>query len=236
MHQAIDFLRSEDADVVLLQEVYDGRDTSWNDPGTRSRMMLDELGYAHQDYAPAFNKIIEQLPIPEGNLILSKFPIKKQSVTFFDVPFADNFEQHRGNFATTPRNLQHVVLDVDGTGVNVFNTQGVWGEDGNDNDRRLAMGKTIAEAVRGLPRVILGGDFNVQEQTRSMAQIEDVGLRNIFKAELKSTFNLRRKTNPGFATAVVDMLFVSPDLEVVEHACPNVDVSDHLPLVATLEI
>lgn len=236
LRQSIDFLQSQNADVVLLQEVYDGRDESWNNPGIRSRMMLEELGYTYQTYAPAFNKQIEQVLIPEGNLILSKFPIEEQSTIFFDVPFNDNFDQWRGNFATTPRNLQHVLIDVGGIKLHVFNTQGVWGEDGNDSDRRLAMGQTIADAVRGKTHVILGGDFNVQEKTKTIALVESAGVNSIFKDELKTTFNPRRKSAPGFATAVVDFLFVSPEIEVVDHACPDVDVTDHLPLVATLEV
>jgi len=61
-------------------------------------------------------------------------------------------------------------------------------------------------------------------------------LTNIFGNELKTSFNMRRKDNPGYATACVDMLFVSSDIKVMDKVCPDVDISDHLPLVATLRI
>jgi endonuclease/exonuclease/phosphatase family metal-dependent hydrolase len=56
----------------------------------------------------------------------------------------------------------------------------------------------------------------------------------VFGEELKTTFNMKHKDNPGYATAAVDMMFISPDIKVSEKACPEVDVSDHLPLVVQL--
>lgn len=236
LDRSIAFLKEQDADIILLQEVFDAREESWNNRGLRSRAELKKLGYAYEAFSPTFVKVQEEGKIPQGNLILSKFPIVSSEEVFFDVPFNDSFLQWRGNFETTPRNLQHVVIDANGTELNVFNTQGIWGEDGDDNERRLAMGQTIADAVRGKSHVILGGDFNVQEKTETIKLIESVGVKNIFKDELKTTFNLRRKTHPGFATAVVDLLMISPDISVLEHSCPDVDVTDHLPLIAVLEV
>jgi endonuclease/exonuclease/phosphatase family metal-dependent hydrolase len=61
-------------------------------------------------------------------------------------------------------------------------------------------------------------------------------LTSVFGDSLKTTFNISRKDNPGYATAAVDMMFVSSDIEVIEKACPAVDVSDHLPLVVQLRL
>jgi endonuclease/exonuclease/phosphatase family metal-dependent hydrolase len=32
------------------------------------------------------------------------------------------------------------------------------------------------------------------------------------------------------------MIFISPNIEVLAHTCHNVDISDHLPLSATIQI
>ena len=58
----------------------------------------------------------------------------------------------------------------------------------------------------------------------------------MFKDELKTTFNMKRKTDPGYAAAVVDMIFISKNIEVISHDCPQVDISDHLPLVCKFNI
>lgn len=47
---------------------------------------------------------------------------------------------------------------------------------------------------------------------------------------------MKRKTTFGYATAVVDMIFVSGDICVTSKSCPKVDISDHLPLVCEFEI
>ena len=47
---------------------------------------------------------------------------------------------------------------------------------------------------------------------------------------------MKRKTDPGYAAAVVDMIFISKNIEVISHDCPQVDISDHLPLVCKFNI
>jgi endonuclease/exonuclease/phosphatase family metal-dependent hydrolase len=61
-------------------------------------------------------------------------------------------------------------------------------------------------------------------------------LVSVFKDELTTTFNMKQKSNPGYATSVVDMMFVSADVKVADHECLQVDVSDHLPLIVTLDV
>lgn len=76
----------------------------------------------------------------------------------------------------------------------------------------------------------------MQEKTKSIALLEE-HLVNVFKQDNRVTsFNMRHKTNPGYAVAVVDMLFVSSSLVVLEHRQCDENVSDHLALTATIEV
>jgi endonuclease/exonuclease/phosphatase family metal-dependent hydrolase len=61
-------------------------------------------------------------------------------------------------------------------------------------------------------------------------------LLSVFGNSLATTFNMSQKTNPGYATAAVDMLFISREIKVTSSECPQVNISDHLPLIATLEV
>jgi len=100
------------------------------------------------------------------------------------------------------------------------------------------MSRRIVEQVKGVERVVLCGDFNVRPDTETIGMIEDE-LVNVFAGELETSFNLKRKDlekYPGYATAVVDMVFVSENIGVVDKKVPGVDVSDHLPLVVELEV
>jgi len=186
--------------------------------------------------------------IEQGNTIFSRFPIKSTQVIFYDRLYNDKYEEKFENFPNTPRNLQQVVLGVKGKEVNIFNTQGIWGTDGEDNERRSNMINIIIEQIKGKQNVILAGDFNLKDSTQAVANIEKY-LINIFKGEAKTSFNMKRKIKsgvnfgfdrpeavPGYAQAVVDMIFSSSNIKVIKHKYAEVDISDHLPLVTILEI
>ena len=235
MDEILEFLKREDADVVLMQEVYDGHDPSWERKFRSMDLLRKELGYQHENFAPAFLERTNFGKVEQGNAILSKYPILESQVYFYDQPYGER-EDKPEYFETTPRNLERVATLVGGRTIQVFNTQGVWEEDGKDNARRLMMGQSIINAIRPYHSVVLGGDFNVREEMKTIGLIEE-HLMNVFKQDNRSTsFNMRHKTNPGFATAVVDMLFVSSSLTVLEHRQCDEDISDHLALVVIIEM
>ncbi|MEK7620086.1 MAG: endonuclease/exonuclease/phosphatase family protein [Patescibacteria group bacterium] len=234
MDEILAFLKREDADVVLLQEVYDGHGT-WERKFRSMDVLREKLGYPHEHFAPAFLERTDFGKVEQGNAILSKFPIVDSQVYFYDQPYGER-EDKPEYFETTPRNLQRAAVEVGGRVLQVFNTQGVWGKDGDDNERRLMMAQTIVDAVAPFQEVVLAGDLNVQEKTKTISLIEE-HLVNVFKPDNRITsFNMRHKTNPGFATAVVDMLFVSSLLRVLEHRQYDEGVSDHLALSATIDV
>jgi endonuclease/exonuclease/phosphatase family metal-dependent hydrolase len=155
------------------------------------------------------------------------------------MPFSERTEQTPEQFEKTPRNLQHAVVHIENQDYNVFNVQGVWDLDGdNASPRRMAMCQTIADAVRDKTHVLLAGDTNLKPTNAALKPIDEL-LHSVFGNELVTSLNIQRKDLdkfPGYATAVVDLMYVSHDLDVIDHSCPEVDVSDHLPLVATLEL
>lgn len=230
----IDFLRKEDPDIVVLQEVYNSMDSSGERRYRSFSVIKQELGIPYGAFAPAFLDVTEARNVDNGNAIFSKFPITSQQVVFFDVPYSAYIDSPE-NYAHCPRNLLRAVLNARSREIAVINTHGIWGLDGQDNGRRLKMSQTIVKNVQDKELVILAGDFNLQPSTRTIGNIEK-HLRNVFTDELQTTFNMKRKTHPGYAAAVVDMIFVSKSFRVLDHYCPRVDVSDHLPLVCILKV
>lgn len=233
----IDFLKQQDADIIALQEVLQSNDKTLPIQ-YRSLDGLTQLGYAHQQFAPA---MIDQFPwgdVPGGNAVLSKFPIKAQEVTFFDDTQGPNTRRlpfDPSSFPVTPRNLQHVVIDTGVTEVNLFNLQGVWDLDGDSaSPQRQKMSQIILEKTSEKRHVIVTGDTNAKYTNPVMRNLEN-NLTNVFGDSLITSFNMRRKSNPGYATSVVDLMYISDDFSVVSRACPDVDISDHLPLVVELE-
>ncbi len=243
--QLIEFLKSQNADIVFLQEIYHTQNPEITNRCHRSYTTLsDELDFPYAHFASAFNEPSAGHQVEQGNAVFSLLPLEPKLTTFFDIPYGVR-PPGTENFTQTPRNLQHVVAELPAINssqppahLHLFNTQGIWGLDGGDNDRRLQMADTIIEQLASVPeddQIILAGDFNVRPDTKTVAKLEK-RVTNVFKDQLKSSFNMRRKSDPGYAAAVVDMVFVSPDIQVTKAVCPNVDISDHLPLVVEVEV
>ena len=234
-----DFLKEENPDILCVQEAYN----SDNKKLAKSLRSIDTLKeilpsyYYH--FAPELLDTRKEGKIPMGNAIFSRFPITKTNVFFYDIPYGEYKaylkNDNKYDFSILPKNLEYVELKINNTILNVFNTHGIWGHHGNDTERRLRMGETIISQIKDKTNVILAGDFNLFPTTQTVKNIEK-HLKNIFANELKTTFNMRLKPHPGnYTTAVVDMIFVNKNIQVFKKYCPNVDVSDHLPLVCVLD-
>ncbi len=231
------FLKKEAPDIAVFQEVYNGQDPSL-EPRLRTIARLQETLPDYQyHFAPTATEILDGKKVPFGNAIFSRFPITGSNIIFYDIPYDPHYVKanKKGDFSKDPCNVQCVTLSVNGQGLHVFNTHGVWGLDGTDNERRFRMSEVIVSQIQNVAPAILAGDFNTQPRTLAMQRIEE-HLVNVFRNELVSTFNMRHKTNPGYGAAVVDYIFVSPNIKVLDKACPDDDVSDHKPLLVTLEI
>lgn len=239
MDPILDFLAAEDADVVFLQEVYNG-DIATMERRFRSIEVLQErLHYDSVEFAPLVIDKFHEGDVMAGNAVLAKFPTTAGETIFFNSQLVERDpykpETVEG-IVTLPRILQHVILDTSAGDVHAFNIHGAWDLDGdNFGEDRRRMRDAILAAIDGKPNVILAGDTNAQPTNQAMRDVEQ-HLHSVFGTELTSTFNMKHKKNPGYATARVDMIFVSPNIKVLERHSPKVDVSDHLPLIARLEI
>ena len=232
----IAFLKAENPDILHIQEAYNGKDPQAEDRIRTVDEIAKRAGFPYFVFSPAFFDNLPDAKVEQGNAVFSKYPILSNTTTFYDIPYKNTLTSSVENALNLPRILQHAIIELPDKDLNVFNTHGIWGEDGDDNPRRLQMSETIINAVRDKRFTILSGDFNVNHFTKSIKNIEGV-LTNIFKDELKSTFNPKHKDfTAGYESAVVDNIFVSRDIKIIDHAMPDVDVSDHMPLVATLEI
>ena len=237
LERVVDFIRKENPDVVLLQEVYNG--TGNLDSKYQSLYVLQaKLNYSYYAFEPSLIDVRSIGNILWGNAILSRFPIRNQKSIFFDIPFGEvslkkNDAQSRSQFF--PMNILGTNIKISNKDISAYSLHGIWGFDGEDNPRRLDMSKTIVDEIKNKKNVILAGDFNVTPHTKTIENIEK-HLQNVFKNEFTSTFNMNHKELPGYATAVVDMIFVSKTMKIKNHYMPDVDVSDHMPLVCELEI
>ncbi|MBP7832564.1 MAG: endonuclease/exonuclease/phosphatase family protein [Candidatus Levybacteria bacterium] len=237
LSSALDFLIKEDPDVILLQEVYSNSNNLPGMPLTHRlyQYLQEKLPDYEFVYGPAFTDTTKLGNIESGNAIFSKFKIIDSTNTFFDVPYKTFDEQSQTDFSYNPQTILGAKLDVNGVECNAFSVHGIWGHDGRDSDRRLKMGEIIIEQIKDKQNVILGGDFNINPDTQTISSIERY-VKSVFENTLTSTFNMKHKTDGGYATATVDMMFCSKHIKVLSKECLDINISDHLPLVVEFEL
>lgn len=234
--EILTFLGEQDADIVALQEVHDGSGLQLQERQQSMRVLRGKLHYPHDNFTQAFVLSAPEGEIPLGNAVLSKFPITQHSRSFLFEPTLDEYRDIAEQWPFFPRAMQYTRLDTPAGELNVFNMHGVWDLDGdNPSENRQKMFDIITQQTQGKPNVLLMGDSNASKGNPLWRTL-DGHLKDAFDGSLLTTFNMRRKSNPGYATAAVDVLYVSPHVEVLSAESPDVDISDHLPLVASLKI
>lgn len=84
---------------------------------------------------------------------------------------------------------------------------------------------------------IIGGDFNLLPQTRSIEMFEEKGYRNLIKEfRIATTRNrLAWEMYPDNKQHFCDYVFVSPEVQVKSFSVPNLEISDHLPMIVEVE-
>lgn len=113
-----------------------------------------------------------------------------------------------------------------------------------DTPDRIQQSKEILDSVAGIgkPRII-GGDFNLMPDTMSVKIFEKNGYRNLIKEfGIKNTRN--KLCWDQFPEEVIkhgkqyfaDYCFVSPGVSIKSFEVPNVEISDHEPLILDFEV
>lgn len=231
----LNFLNQEKPDILAVQEAYDSKDKKI-ESRFRSIEILKPL-FTDYYFSPTCLAILGKNKVEAGNAVFSNFPIINKKCTFFDIQYKEvnNYESANGDYSMTPRNIQHALIKTQDTELNIFNTQGIWGKDGEDTERRIKMSETIIKEIKNKQNILLAGDFNVAPHTTTIQNIEK-HLENTFKNKIQTTFNTRQKTNPIFEKIIADYIFTSPNLKITDSDCPQVNISDHLPLICNVEI
>src|SRR3989338_86618 len=220
LDKCIDFLKKENPDIFVLQEVYDSKDKSLEKKNRSLNILKKKFQEYYSFFTPEFYKKINGTKVDSGNVIFSRFPILRRESVYYSKSYGERKISSPEEFVNTARNFQAAEVKINNHSLNIVNTHGIWGFDGKDNKERLRMSDIICSKAKELTNVILAGDFNIAPNTVTIKNIEKI-LNNVFKDELKSTFNMKIKTPfvnkssflgdndiKGYSQAVVDMVFV----------------------------
>jgi endonuclease/exonuclease/phosphatase family metal-dependent hydrolase len=239
LDEVIDYIREQDPDLLFLQEVYGGTGQGLPRYLRTMEELKQALSYPYADFSADFlHGRLDGHKVKHGSAAFSKFAIKERRTSFYVHKFRAMDGDDPSVWANLPRSLQVIELDTPAGDVTAINIHGPWDLDGDrDSKERRAMAAAIVRATEGRKRVIAAGDTNARDTNPVVPEIEK-HLTRVQVPGLKSSFALRHKNLakfPGYADSIVDLMFVSHDVHVVKAECPDVSISDHRPLTATLE-
>lgn len=246
--QVIEFLKSQDADFIALQETVQPLEGSVY-PEYQTHTDIEQalrLTHPYGFFGPIWvGDAFRGQGIPEcrfgghiqqGLDIFSKHAFVGGTHEFFYKHFEYMIDWSNWRQEDHGRAVQIALFEIEGRPLQLLNLHGIWTHDKRDDDRTLAQCQYLVEAARRreIPTIITG-DFNLLPDTDSI-QIMSDSFRNLIRE-----YDVR-STRPAFRDEldtggkVIDYMFVSDDIEVRKFGPVQVSISDHLPLVLDFEI
>ena len=240
LNDLIDFLKWEDPDFIAMQEV---TTYGFNLSGDKT---LDLFEFLKKRLAMtgAYNgdlKLKSDSRSRFGNALLSKHEIIKTNTIALKNFRPVTLEELDGVNAAEirpliSRNLLSAVVKIEEKEINLMSWHGAWTAPPTDTFETMRQAKMVAEYIESLDSpFLLGGDLNNVPNSRT------VGLINRVANNLMDFGKIKQTTHPKVHKIVprgflVDYIFTSKHFTVEKLTVPEITVSDHLPIVAELEL
>ncbi len=228
------FIREENPDIIFIQEAYNSLNEAKEKRLQTVRLFSEWIGTDYNAFQAAYHD--GDVAVDRGSAIISRFPVIESGGIVFNSPYTTIYnEVSLGDWSNQPRVLQTATVEINKNRLHLINIHGVWDFHGKDSERRHAQSRRILELAADKSPLIIAGDFNMNPDTQAIRFLEE-SYKSVFGNELKTTFNMKKKSNPDFGSAVVDLMFVTKDITIMSKKCPEVDISDHLPLIVEIKI
>ncbi|MEK7180945.1 MAG: endonuclease/exonuclease/phosphatase family protein [Patescibacteria group bacterium] len=106
-----------------------------------------------------------------------------------------------------------------------------------DSSTRLEQSEALIKSLQDKTGLkIIGGDFNILPEAESIRMFEERGYRDLIKefgiTTTRNRLSLDKYPNKEYFS---DYCFVSPNIKVKNFSVPDIEVSDHLPLILEIE-
>jgi len=224
---------SNNIDVFCFQEVFD-TPTSHRIVEEHYRANLfSELKKVlpnHEGYfAPTQDHLGIDFELYWGVAIFLRKSLKVKEVKDFFIRGHRNSRQEDNYKSTMPYNLQYVIIELEGKEYTLAHLHGLWNGGGKtDTDERIEQSKRIKKFTdKNNKKLVVCGDFNLLPETKSLAMLEE-NLINLIKVNKVMTTRSKLYKKPE---KFADYTLVSRDIKVNNFEVPEVEVSDHLPMI-----
>jgi endonuclease/exonuclease/phosphatase family metal-dependent hydrolase len=241
----IPFLKKHNPDFIAMQEVCMPKSVSPYTPHPALDFLdkvKEETGLIHSVFVPeaAFKDKIHYnntYPVDFGIAIVSRFPIKMHEYRSYIHDYKIHEWEGMNDWSVMHKGTLVAEIKTPEKPLFIGTTHGVWGFDDKDNADRDNMVDAILEAVGDKSPILFSGDLNIDQNTAAIGRIEQK-MRSVFRDKLTTSFNMLHKADKGggFATSVVDFVFASKDINILNAYSSEENVSDHVPLIVEFEV
>ncbi len=235
----LDFIKQENADIISMQEVSSGQINFFNDKNIDLFELIKEL----TGYYGVFHTDVEIVDDPKalfGNAIFSKWPILSSGVIALNIfrPLTlDEFNHDDRVWAEMSRHMLDATIDIGGRKIHGISVHGRRVAPPRDDEENMRQAKLMAEHLKSLgdEPFILGGDFNMPLESEVIKIVSAVSNNLMTNSGVRQTLN-PKVHELGEKGYLVDFIFTSKHFKKISLDVPQVTVSDHLPVVAILEL
>lgn len=233
----VNFLRDEDPDFISMQEVSSGDENLCEDKTINLFDYISQELKMNGAYGRDFT-VIDSKNDFQGNAVLSKLPIISSNVVVLKphINVLQKNIQTEAMYVNSPRHMMDLLVNMGKKQIHVLSWHGAWTAPPADTIETLRQAKIAKAYLKNLNEpFILGCDLNALIDSKTVGEINSVAKNLMFKTDAKFTTNIKvHKIAPlGY---LIDYIFVSGDFKVKSLKVPTITVSDHLPVIAEVEI
>lgn len=233
----VGFLEREAPDFVTMQEVTCGVVSNHKDKSENIfeyiRLALGLNGVFHNNVG-----VVGHPDVLHGNAVLSKYNILESDQIVLKVQRPLTVEEFNDPkmFSEFPGSIVDASVDLEGKLVHVLSLHGAWTAPPADTLETLRQARLVASHLKSLEGpFVMGADMNTTPGMQVIRTIEEVA-QNFMTGS-----GIKRTTHPevhkvAYKELLVDYVFASKEFLRISINAPEVLVSDHLPVVAEVEL
>ena len=234
LNDLLDFLKSENPDFISMQEVTSGELNFAKIGSDLFAHIKRETGY---DGVCSVDITLSDGKGTMGNAVFSKFKILSNKAIFLKEK--NKYTKDQVNdprfFPFLPRHLLDVAVQIGSEKFRIMSWHGAWTAPPTDTVETLRQSQIVSNHLKSLKEpFIMGGDLNAIPQSKTVGNINRVARNLMMDSGILATTNVKiHKIAPR--AYLVDYIFTSSHFDLVKLSVPNITVSDHLPVIASIE-
>lgn len=231
----LDYLDAAQPDVLFAQEVIGATPAvaPTSPLGFLATHDLLSEKFPYQFMSPEAIIDLPSLMVEDGNAIYSRYELKNQAATYPHGPGPVHTTSLTSDPNNPGRNFQHVTINWNNTELNLINYHGFWSQDpAGAPEAGSALDKLAAYINQLSGPIVLAGDFNLEPTSPHVQRFTKAITLTDLQAHAGLTSTLSRAH--AVKNVACDYVFASAELRA-KLTTDDVVISDHLPLLVTIE-